>query len=332
MTHRHNFLIGIIFVGLLILSCRLETRLPTPTASTGGETASNTLEKTSFVETSSPTYTAIPVTETPIPTATAPLPLRFAVIGDYGSGNDDEKRVADLVKSWKVEFIVTTGDNNYPIGSAETIDAHIGQFYQEFISPYRGIYGKGAPENRFFPSLGNHDWMSEGAKPYLDYFTLPGNERYYDFTWGAVQVFVLDSDSNEPDGVGRSSKQAKWLQERLSESTTAWQIVVMHHPPYTSGLRGAVEWMRWPFKEWGVDAVLCGHDHYYERLIVDGLVYIINGAGGGGLYDFGIPVEGSKKRFNGDYGALLVTVDEADLFFQFFTPSGNLVDEYHLQR
>lgn len=323
-------LFGILLIGLVSLSCALETRLPTKTPLSQEKPSQTVVTEAPFTVTLPPTSTTVAPTDTPAPIPTTPAPLRFAVIGDYGSGNDDEKRVADLVKSWKVEFIVTTGDNNYPNGSAGTIDANIGQFYSEFISPYKGSFGTGGEENRFFPTLGNHDWMSEGAKPYLDYFTLPGNERYYDFTWGEVHIFALDSDSNEPDGVGRSSRQAQWLQERLMTSQTPWQVVVMHHPPYTSGLRGAVDWMRWPFKEWGVDAVLCGHDHYYERLIVDGLVYIINGAGGGGLYDFGIPAEGSKKRFNGDYGALLVTVDEQTLFFQFFTPSGNLIDEYRL--
>ncbi|MFZ5810367.1 MAG: metallophosphoesterase family protein [Chloroflexota bacterium] len=317
-------------LGMTMLACALETRLPTHTPTfkpTDTVSPTENLPPTTEITASVVSPTA-PVVDTP--TVTTQPAVRFAVIGDYGSGNADEGRVAELVKSWQVDFIVTTGDNNYPIGSRDTIDAHIGQFYHEYIAPYRGTYGKGAEKNRFFPTLGNHDWMSEDARPYLDYFELPGNERYYDFSWGAVHFFALDSDSNEPDGVGRSSKQAQWLEETIRASTLPWQIVVMHHPPYSSGTRGAVEWMRWPFREWGVDAVLSGHDHYYERLIVDGLVYIINGAGGGGLYDFGAVAEGSKKRFNGDYGALLVTADTKTVFFQFFTVSGQLVDQYEL--
>jgi hypothetical protein len=65
--------------------------------------------------------------------------------------------------------------------------------------------------NQFFPTLGNHDWYTPGAQPYLDYFHLPGNERYYDFVWGPVHFFAIDSDENEPDGVNQSSVQAKWL-------------------------------------------------------------------------------------------------------------------------
>lgn len=64
---------------------------------------------------------------------------RFAVIGDYGSGRPQEQDVANLVKSWNPDFIITTGDNNYPNGEASTIDPNIGQFYHDFIYPYLTI-------------------------------------------------------------------------------------------------------------------------------------------------------------------------------------------------
>jgi len=313
----------------VIWACSLRTTLPTPAA-----TPNNAATMPPTTTLPAPTFTQaeLLLTETLSPTPTVQAPIRFAVIGDYGSGNKNAHQVAELVKSWQPDFILTTGDNNYPDGSRETIDHRIGQFYHEYIHPYRGSYGKGAEQNRFFPTLGNHDWMSESAQPYFDYFELPNNERYYDFTWGAGHFFALDSDSNEPDGVGRSSRQAQWLQEQLLASTLPWQIVYMHHPPYSSGKRGAVDWMRWPFREWGVDAVLCGHDHYYERLVVDGLVYLINGAGGGGLYDFGEIAEGSQKRFNGAYGALLGILDDAHLVFEFYTVGGVLIDRYEMTR
>ena len=117
------------------------------------------------------------------------MDFRYAVIGDYGKGNQEEEDVANLIKSWKPDLIITTGDNNYPDGEADTIDENIGQYFHEFIHPYKGSYGEGAQQNRFFPSLGNHDWHAKDVQPYLDYFTLPGNERYYDFTW-EPRVFV----------------------------------------------------------------------------------------------------------------------------------------------
>jgi len=172
--------------------------------------------------------------------------FRFAVIGDYGDGSEAESDVATLVKSWDPDIIVTTGDNNYNNGSADTIDENIGQFFREFIYPYKGSYPGGGQVNRFFPSLGNHDWNTPGAQPYLDYFTLPGNERYYDFTWGPVHFFIIDSDSDEPDGNAWDSDQADWLQKQLANSDHVWKIVVMHLSPVTITLTSASSKMESP--------------------------------------------------------------------------------------
>lgn len=256
--------------------------------------------------------------------------MRFAVIGDYGNGSQAEGDVAALVKSWEPELIITTGDNNYPVGAASTIDQNVGQFYHEFIFPYLGGYGEGSDINRFFPSLGNHDWYTPGAQPYLDYFTLPGNERYYDFTWGPVHFFALDSDADEPDGNTSSSVQAQWLQSRLTGSTAAWDIVYFHHPPYSSGIRGDKIWMQWPLREWGADLVLSGHDHTYERIFRNGLVYVVNGLGGSTIYPFGIPVEGSQVRYNDDFGAMLVEASAQQLSFRFVNRANEIIDSYQL--
>ncbi|MHA2403557.1 MAG: hypothetical protein ACXADH_11250, partial [Candidatus Kariarchaeaceae archaeon] len=69
--------------------------------------------------------------------------LRFAVIGDYGNGSNNEALVASLVAGWNPDFVITTGDNNYPDGAAETIDQKIGRFYSDFIGNYTGSYGSG---------------------------------------------------------------------------------------------------------------------------------------------------------------------------------------------
>ena len=256
--------------------------------------------------------------------------LRFAVIGDYGNGSQAEADVAALVKSWNPELIITTGDNNYPDGAADTIDENIGQFFHEFIFPYTGGYGEGALENRFFPSLGNHDWHSTGAQPYLDYFTLPGNERYYDFTWGPVHFYALDSDSRETDGVGRTSQQAVWLQNQLASSISAWDIVYFHHPPYSSGMHGDVDWMQWPFAEWGADVVLSGHDHTYERILRDGIIYFVNGLGGNSKYSFFGVIDGSQMRYNQDYGAMLVEASENAIRFQFINRLNEVIDTFEI--
>ena len=101
--------------------------------------------------------------------------ITFAVIGDMGYAGPDEQAVAELVASWRPDLVITLGDNNYPDGAQETIDANIGQYYHAYIAPYRGRYGDGADVNRFFPTAGNHDWRSGDLAPYLQYFELPGN-------------------------------------------------------------------------------------------------------------------------------------------------------------
>src|SRR5437016_5481602 len=268
-------------------------------------------------------------------------PARFAVIGDFGYAGNPEQQVANLVHSWSPDFVITVGDNNYNSGQASTIDANIGQYYHDFIYPYLGSYGAGSPTgaNRFFPSLGNHDWGDvypnpAGAQPSLDYFSLPGNERYYTFQQGPVALFALDSDPNEPDGTSSTSVQAQWLQGQLAASTATWKLVYFHEPAYSSGSHGANLDMRWPFQAWGATAVLSGHDHTYERLVEDNnFPYFVNGLGGNGRYPFGNPVPGSQVFYNDDFGAMLVDAQADHLTFQFigaWAHAGQVIDSYTL--
>lgn len=276
-----------------------------------------------------PPPTQPPATATVAPTPT-PVPVaktRFAVIGDYGLAGEFEQAIAALVKSWQPAFIVTLGDNNYPDGIAATIDANVGQYYHEFIGNYQGSYGPGSPVNRFFPVLGNHDWQSGTIKPYLDYFSPPGNGHYYTFDQGPARFFMLDSMPGEPDGITPDSVQGQWLKGELAASTARWKIVAMHHAPFTSGHNGSSDWMQWPYKEWGASIVLAGHDHIYERIERDGMIYLVNGLGGGARYALGCcPQEGSKIFFNQDHGALLIEIDDQQLTSQFIRRSGEVVD------
>lgn len=262
-------------------------------------------------------------------------PVRFAAIGDYGTGDPEEGDVAALIKGWDVDFIVTAGDNNYFNGEAKNIDEHIGQFYHDFIHPYKGVYGPGSDTNRFFPALGGHDWRQPEAKPHLDYFTLPGNGRYYDIHWEPVHIFILDSIDQEPDGVTAGSKQAAWFRTTIARSNASWKIVIIHDPPYSSGkTHGSQKHAQWPFKEWGATAVISGNDHTYERLEVDGLPYFVNGLGGGRIYEFDEEeiLPESIVRFNQDHGAMLVEASPESIRFQFITRAQMLVDEFVLEK
>ena len=254
--------------------------------------------------------------------------IRFAVIGDFGSAGQEEEDVANLVNSWNVDFIITVGDNNYPDGEASTIDENIGQYYHQYIYPYVGSYGEGSDVNRFFPSLGNHDWHTNPPQPHYDYFELPNNERYYDFVWGNTHFFAIDSDSDEPDGVTENSVQAQWLQNALASSSAEWQVVYFHHCPYSSSQHGSQEYMQWPFEEWGASVVLAGHDHVYERVIIDNFPYFVNGLGGRSKYSFDSPIPGSEVRYNEDYGAMLVEANLDSIMFKFYSRNNDLVDTY----
>lgn len=260
--------------------------------------------------------------------------LVFGVIGDYGSNGPAELAVSNLVTNWNPDFIVTVGDNNYPDGQAATIDDNVGQYYSNFIYPYVGSYGTGEPTgtNRFWPALGNHDWTSANSiQPYLDYFTLPGNERYYDFVRGPIHFFILSADLNEPDGRTVDSAQAAWLQSQLITSTAPWQLVILHNAPYSSGaIHGSEQDTQWPYAAWGADAVLAGHSHNYERLDIAGVPYFVNGISGDITNDFGTPVPGSQVRYNAKHGAMRVEASASQITFQFINVDGVVIDTFTL--
>jgi tartrate-resistant acid phosphatase type 5 len=256
-------------------------------------------------------------------------PVTMAVIGDYGTATPGADQVATLVASWKPDLVATVGDNNYPDGGADTIDVNIGKRYHAFIGSYAGRFGPGATENRFWPALGNHDWRTDGAGPYLAYFTLPGNERYYEVKRGLVDLFIVDSDPHEPDGITQYSTQAAWLRDRLAASKALYRFVFMHHPPYSSGPHGSTQELAWPYAAWGATAVFAGHDHDYERIVRDGITYVVNGLGGEDEYPVRKDVvEGSLVHYDKDNGALKVLIDETGAAFEFVTANGTVIDRF----
>lgn len=257
---------------------------------------------------------------------------RFAVIGDYGDNSSTEADVAKMVKSWQPDLVLTVGDNNYQDGKWATIDANIGQHYSAFIKPYVGKYGPGSADiNRFFPTLGNHDWHEAGATPYLAYFELPGNERYYEFTWGALHFFALDSDPKEPDGNTWGSKQAVWLQARAKASNAPFKIAYFHHAPFSSANHGPQQWMQWPFAELGIYLVIAGHDHVYERIRHEGVLYLVNGFGGAQMYSTKGPLmAGSQVRYDVTQGAVFFELRPGWLRVEARSRLGLVIDQLGL--
>ncbi len=351
MKTRRFALLPLLLLALLLAACASPASTPVATAQpTLPAVASSptsqppaSLSPTAMA-TETPTMAPPTTTPTPAPSATpavtptaaataTPESVRFAVIGDYGLAGQPAADVAALIYGWQADLIITTGDNNYPVGDPETIDDNIGQYYADFIYPYQGSYPRerGDERNRFFPTLGNHDADTDGGQHYLDYFTLPGNERYYDFVWGPVHFFALNSNWNEPDGIHAGSLQAQWLQDRLAASTAPWRLVYFHAAPYSSGWQGSTPVMQWPFAEWGASVVFAGHDHVYEHLIVDDLHYFTIGASGyPALYSFVDILPESQFRYNQDYGALRVGATPREMQVEFITRDGTVVDRVTL--
>lgn len=254
------------------------------------------------------------------------------MIGDFGWEGQPAADVAALVKKWAPDAVVTLGGNNYMDGLAETLDNNVGQYYSEFIFPYLGKFGEGGLTNRFYPALGSQDWSAGSIQPHLDYFTLPGNERYYDVVKGPVHFFILDSDEHEADGIDANSSQAQWLKNKLSLSAAPWKLVFFHHAPYSSGNQGSALIMRWPFKDWGADAVIAARDHHYERLSINDMTYLVNGLGGSGIHEMKAAIAGSHFRYNGNYGAMLVDIAETVSTFKFITRAGTEIDTFTLSK
>ena len=259
--------------------------------------------------------------------------ITFAVIGDYGADSPQEDSVAKMVKSWNPGFIITTGDNNYFVGSASTINAHIGKYYCVYI------YNPDAPANeqcngkatrdkvnRFFPCPGNHDNYSiPHLKPYLDYFTLPGYEKNYDFTWGPVHFYSVNSGlSGKVDG--STSPESKWLKTELAKNTKPFKFVYFHHPPYSGGHHGSSKAMRWPFTAWGVDAVLCGHEHFYARVkdktVANPIYFICGSSGSPEHYSTDAhPLDPKQFDYVSDsehFGAMKVTATAHKVIFEYY--------------
>ncbi len=258
--------------------------------------------------------------------ALAQTTIKFAAIGDIGN-TPGSAAVANLIRSQNAQFIVMPGDLCYdtqPI--AAQLDAN---------------YAAEKTTGKLFPALGNHEFTDPcgggGASGYFNYFTLPNNERYYEFVRGPVHFFAINS-YNDRDGLKPNSKQGRWLKRALAASKSPWQVVFFHHPPYSSGRHQSSTYMRWPFEQWGVDAVLNGHDHDYERVLQDDdrngvkLPYIVSGLGGQSRRPFGATVAGSVVRYAADDGALFVTATPTAMNFEFRTTGGAVIDTYSVTK
>ena len=255
---------------------------------------------------------------------TAPIragSFTFAVVGDFGSGNEHEKAVASLIESWHPDFVLTVGDNSYPLGSRALLDRNI-------FGPYAGVMRMSA----WFPALGNHDVKGNGGKPELEAFHSLGTERWYRFTWGNTATVVLDSNSS----VGPGSTQLRFARSALALAS-CFRFAAWHHPPweppgssFSPGLRRNIV----PLVERdGVQVVFEGHLHAYARSRPhNGVLYVAVGTGGAELqYDAGELTIPSALVVQGHYGALRVDVTGRTARFRYQTVGGDVRDDFRIR-
>ena len=248
--------------------------------------------------------------------------VKFAIIGDSGTGSSSQYTIADrLVASrakFPYEFVLMMGDNLYS-GSGPK------DYKKKFEEPYKALLDSGL---KFYAALGNHDNTDErNYKPFN-----MGGQRYYTFKpKNGVRVFALDTNYMD-------QPQLRWLETELKASGSDWKIVFFHHPLYSSGgthgsdyqLRAQLEPL---FLKHGVDAVFSGHEHFYERIKPQhGITYFISG-GAGSLRAGDIrPTELTEVGFDRDYHFMLVEISGDELYFQAISRTGATVDSGVVRR
>jgi hypothetical protein len=238
------------------------------------------------------------------------------VIGDFGAGSEGERAVAQLVARARPRAVVSVGDNVYDDRGYPTL---VGDYYGPWVA-----------SQDLLPAAGNHD-HDEGIDAFDAYFSYLDGRHVYSAGRAGMRFFVLDSTTAlaSPESMTR---QRAWLKRALLASPARWKVVVLHHPPHSSGDRhGSTPEFQWPFGAWGADLVLSGHDHLYERIVADGTTFVVDGSGGRDLYGFDDPVAGSRARFADDFGALFLTASDRTLAGEFWSAAGTRVDRFVLR-
>lgn len=329
-----------------------------------------------------------------LPIPSAPSPLRVWVTGDQGTGYTEQIAVRDAYLSYaansaKADAWLMLGDNAYLQGREAEYQVNI----------FNGTYGQVLRNTCLWPAPGNHDYYSGASATtqtgtYYTLFSPPtagqsggvpsGTASYYSFDIGNAHFISLDSY-----GVSRSTSgaMAAWLLQDLaySEANSDWVIVYFHHPPYTKGSHnsdnigdsdGIMFDMRQNFlpilEAHGVDVVLCGHSHVYERsklidghygtsttwnaasMVKDGssgnagttgayqkpgdlsphngAVYTVCGVSGKRGSSYGLNHPAMHMSTVAHWGSLILDIDTNDLSLQFLNSTGTIVDRFDIHK
>ena len=198
----------------------------------------------------------------------ADLPeLRIAVAGDVGEGgrriDATGAGMAGILGDHPFDVLLLLGDCAYPSGDPDLLPDTV-------FGPFEAVLDAGAD---LLAILGNHDVST--AAELVEALGMPG--RWWAEELGDVLIVGLDSTQVD------DPQQAAWLSATLRDSTATWKIVAVHHPPYSAGYQGSNDAVRETFvplfERYGVQLVLSGHDHDYQRSkVINGVTYVVTGA------------------------------------------------------
>lgn len=241
----------------------------------------------------------------------------FIAFADSGSGSIHQKRLAEVMKRVSFDFALIAGDVIYDKGADADYDPRYFRPYGEMINHLP-----------FFPVPGNHDIVTEAGRPFRRNFYLPKGNFYYDFFWGEIHVIGLDSNKVA------DPKQQAWLEATL-QAPARWKVVYFHHPAYSSAEYGDTPSVqsKWVplFEKYGVDLVLNGHAHGYERTVpINGVTYIVTGGGGAPLY----PVGRNERTVlsSSTYEFVSVDVTAEAIMLKALDAAGEVIDQFQIDK
>jgi hypothetical protein len=246
--------------------------------------------------------------------------------GDIAScSSTGDEATAALLDARPNAMIATLGDNVYESGTAT-----------EFRECYDPTWGRHKGRTR--PALGNHEYGVFRAGGYFGAFGSAAGEAplgWYSYDLGAWHVVVLNSNC-EVVGCATGGSQDRFLRDDLAASPARCTVAIWHHPRWSSGtVHGptvALQSLYTALFELGVDVLLSGHEHNYERFApldpagqVDtarGVRQFVVGTGGRSHYPFGPPAAGSEVRNDNTFGVLALTLRAGSYQWQFVPEAG----------
>lgn len=304
-------------------SAAIATATPStaPTESASADAPSSSASAPSPVPTASATTSAPPPGDDPV----------LVGAGDIAEcGPDSDEATAALLDEID-GTVFTAGDNAYENGQLD-----------EFRECYEPTWGRHL--DRTWPAPGNHDWGTPDLAGYRTYFgAAAGSEAgasWYARDLGSWRVIVLDSECDDVGGCGPDSPQGRWLAEELASSDARCTVAIFHVPRFSSGAVHGNDREMDPF--WralyaaGVDVIINGHEHVYERFApqdpdaredrVRGIREFVVGTGGRDLYEFGEIQPNSELRSALDHGVLALTLRDGSYDWQFHAATTDFSD------